>query len=154
MPHDYEFLQSGWQQQSQFPAPWECWALCCHPFRGFFSWPQVMSLHVCADLLNTPGRPSASLRGSLSAQLSALQHSVLSTLPTLVSPDSQQCLLDSGVPQTPSGPPHLHCSLETFSRQYAGVILGLTPFVFLSFGDHHPSLPSQCPEPCLIVLVV
>lgn len=92
---------------------------------GSFSWPQVVSSHMRADQYS-----AEYLRGTLCTSPGFSVCAALSS-PALCSETS-----------THLGLPRL------------GLSLGLTSFVFLSLGDHCPSLPTQCLQSCLVILVV
>lgn len=57
-----------------------------------FSWPQEVSSYICTNqyFANKWGRPSADLQSHFSAKLSPLWYSVLGTLSTLLSMNSQE----------------------------------------------------------------
>ena len=68
------------------------------PFTGLSPWPRVISSHACDDQFSE--RDPLHISRGLSPP-----RSVLRALPTLVSLDTQLCLLNSGLPQTSSASP-------------------------------------------------
>lgn len=120
---------------STVPAPvWTLGILSFKPFGRFFPWPWLFYIHTCAD------QYSAVLNGTLllifrviSVYISLLFYSSLGTPNSLVSLDSQLCLLTRRICWAPSW----LLFLVSWSRNSKWNYIGCT----LSFMNHCPLLP-------------